>query len=316
MTSRAFRLNSELVVAAILSAAVLAGLGFGWLYSGTSFTDARHYLLEGPVQYLVIAPFFFLVGLELKRELTHGDLKPLRNLLPPLFGAILGVAFPAAWYLLLTAGTPAASGWPIPTATDVTFALAAFQVLGRSLPRAARTFLLAFAVIDDLIAVVLITLVFGLQGANGIVELIPVLVAFVTPTRWIRRFESWLLKYLNFFGLPVFAFLISAVRLPGAEVLASVVFWAVIGRSAWKWLGVYLGGRIGGIWASGEMRLPNRVLLAVSSLGGIGFTVAMLVSQLALGARPVEFAAAISATFAASAVSLLLGRWLLRRAQG
>jgi Na+:H+ antiporter, NhaA family len=268
----------------------------------------RQSFLDGPVQYLVIAPFFYLVGLELKREFTSGALSPIRNALSPLLGALLGVLFPALWYLALTWGTSAARGWPIPTATDVTFALVVYSAFGRLLPRGARVFLLTFAVLDDLLAVVLITLVFGFHGAVGLAELLPVALAFITPMRWPTRIERPLATYLNWLGLPWFAFLICQVQIQPWEVTAaSVVFWAVVARPLWKWLGVFTGGLIGQRWASGEAKLKLPHLLAVSSLGGIGFTVSFLVTQLAFGEDPAAKSAAITATFVASGVSVLFG---------
>lgn len=108
-----------------------------------------------------LSAFFFLVGLELKRELAGGTLSPLRNAAAPLFAAVAGVAVPASIYLLFNYDMRSAVGWAVPTATDVTFGLAVFVLFGSALPRAARTFLLAFAVIDDLIAVLLISVLFS-----------------------------------------------------------------------------------------------------------------------------------------------------------
>jgi Na+:H+ antiporter, NhaA family len=266
----------------------------------------REALLNGPVQYLVIAPFFFLVGLELKREFINGALKPLRNAVSPALAAVFGVALPAAWYLALTWHTDASAGWPIPTATDVTFALVFYSAFGRWMPRGARVFLLSFAVLDDLIAVALITAVFGLHGAVGAAEIIPVLLAFVTPMRWPSRIERPLAFYLNWFGLPWFAFLICQTQIqPWGVTAASVVFWAVVARPVWKWLGVFTGGWIGRRWATGELRLTARTLVAVSSLGGVGFTVSFLVTQLAFGNQPDAKSAAITATFVASGVTVV-----------
>jgi len=106
----------------------------------------------------------------------------------------------------LNLGTAQVSGWPIPTATDVTFALAVYTAFGSALPHGARTFLLAFAVIDDLIAVILITLVFGLSADSGFAELVPVLLAFAVPLRWPARVEKLLASYLNIVGLPILPF--------------------------------------------------------------------------------------------------------------
>jgi Na+:H+ antiporter, NhaA family len=297
-----------------LAGAMVIGLVLGNLASSPGLQVARSQLLNGPIQYLVIAPFFFLVGLELRREISHGSLKPLRNAIAPALAAILGVAFPALWFALLNWSSTDKTGWPIPTATDVTFALAVYSAFGSSLPRAARTFLLAFAVLDDLIAVVLITLVFGLSGDSGFAELGPVVLAFVVPLRWPTRIESWLLRYLNWVGLPVFAFVVSFISLPTAgAVLGSTVFWGVVARPLWKWLGVFLGGSIGQRWTSADSRLSRSNLAAVALLGGIGFTVSLLVASIAYAHAPEAYGSAVAATFIASAISAIAAaRALLR----
>lgn len=105
----------------------------------------------------LLAVFFFLVGLELKREFVAGDLRDPSTALVPVVAAIGGVAVPALIYLSLTFTDPAArEGWAIPAATDIAFALAVLAVIGSHLPAALRTFLLTLAVADDLIAITII----------------------------------------------------------------------------------------------------------------------------------------------------------------
>jgi NhaA family Na+:H+ antiporter len=105
----------------------------------------------------LLAVFFFLVGLELKREFVAGSLRDPRRALIPVVAAIGGVIAPAAIYLWWTAGVPGAErGWAIPIATDIAFALAVLALVGTSLPIALRTFLLTLAVVDDLIGITVI----------------------------------------------------------------------------------------------------------------------------------------------------------------
>ncbi|HWK76973.1 Na+/H+ antiporter NhaA, partial [Microbacterium sp.] len=102
----------------------------------------------------LLAIFFFLVGLELKREFVSGDLRRFSTAVVPIVAAVGGVAVPAVIYLAVTAGSAeAASGWAIPTATDIAFAVAVLAVIGSHLPSALRIFLLTLAVVDDLIAI-------------------------------------------------------------------------------------------------------------------------------------------------------------------
>jgi NhaA family Na+:H+ antiporter len=104
-----------------------------------------------------LAIFFFLVGLELKREFVAGELRNPRQAIVPVVAAIGGVIVPAAIYLWFTQGVLDASrGWAIPIATDIAFALAVLAVVGTSLPLALRTFLLTLAVVDDLIGITII----------------------------------------------------------------------------------------------------------------------------------------------------------------
>jgi Na+:H+ antiporter, NhaA family len=125
--------------------------------------DLRFWINDG-----LMAIFFFTVGLEIKRELQGGQLGSIRRAALPALAALGGMIVPAAIYLAINAGTPAAGGWGIPMATDIAFAVGVVSLLGRRAPPALRLTLLTLAVIDDLGAVVVIALVFssgiGLSG--------------------------------------------------------------------------------------------------------------------------------------------------------
>lgn len=111
----------------------------------------------------LLAVFFFLVGLELKKEFTLGDLRDPRTAVVPVAAAIGGVALPAIIFVAVNASTggEALGGWAIPTATDIAFAVAVLAVVGRHLPSAVRTFLLTLAVVDDLIAITIIAVFYS-----------------------------------------------------------------------------------------------------------------------------------------------------------
>lgn len=118
----------------------------------------------------LLAVFFFVVGLELKRELVTGSLRHPREAAVPMLAAVGGMLVPAAFYtvlVVLTRDTSALSGWAIPTATDIAFALAVLAVFGRGLPAAVRTFLLTLAVVDDLLAIVVIAIFYTETVAWG-----------------------------------------------------------------------------------------------------------------------------------------------------
>lgn len=111
----------------------------------------------------LLAVFFFLVGLELKKEFTLGDLRDPRTAVVPMAAAVGGVALPAIIFVAVNASTggQALGGWAIPTATDIAFAVAVLAVVGRHLPSAVRTFLLTLAVVDDLIAITIIAVFYS-----------------------------------------------------------------------------------------------------------------------------------------------------------
>jgi len=99
---------------------------------------------------LLMAVFFFLVGLEIKRELLRGELSSIRKSMLPVFAATGGMVVPALLYLLWCGGGPAARGWGIPMATDIAFSLGILSLLGKKAPLSLRVFLTALAIIDDL----------------------------------------------------------------------------------------------------------------------------------------------------------------------
>ena len=102
--------------------------------------------------------FFFIVGLELKTEFVTGSLRDIKEAALPMLAAVFGMVGPALLYFLVQFGAenPAYHGWAIPTATDIAFAVAILGIFGRGLPPAARTFLLTLAVVDDLLAIIVI----------------------------------------------------------------------------------------------------------------------------------------------------------------
>ncbi|WP_082776101.1 Na+/H+ antiporter NhaA [Tsukamurella pulmonis] len=111
----------------------------------------------------LLAIFFFLVGLELKREFVLGELRSPRTAAVPVVAALGGVVAPALIYLAFTAGTNGSDGWAIPTATDIAFAVAVLAVVGSHLPSALRLFLLTLAVVDDLLAISIIVIAYTEQ---------------------------------------------------------------------------------------------------------------------------------------------------------
>ena len=107
----------------------------------------------------LMAVFFFVIGLELKREFVEGELSEPQKIVLPALGAIGGMAVPAVIYLLVNRGDPlASSGWAIPAATDIAFALGILALLGSRVPNALKVFLVSLAIFDDVGAIVIIAL--------------------------------------------------------------------------------------------------------------------------------------------------------------
>lgn len=106
----------------------------------------------------LMAIFFFVVGLEIKREMLVGELSSVKKATLPIFAALGGMLVPAAIYALFNHGTPTSNGWGIPMATDIAFAVGVISILGKRCPSALKIFLLALAIVDDLGAIIVLAL--------------------------------------------------------------------------------------------------------------------------------------------------------------
>jgi NhaA family Na+:H+ antiporter len=125
-------------------------MGFGSLH----LSDSLHFWVNDAL----MAVFFFLVGLEIKRELLAGELVSPRHAALPIVAALGGVTVPAIIYCIFNAGGEGARGWGIPMATDIAFVIGVMAVLGKRVPLGLKVFLTALAIVDDIIAVVVIAL--------------------------------------------------------------------------------------------------------------------------------------------------------------
>ncbi|WP_150307426.1 Na+/H+ antiporter NhaA [Planctomonas psychrotolerans] len=141
----------------------------------------------------LLAIFFFLVGLELKREFVAGDLRNPSRAVVPVAAAIGGVIVPAVFYAVINMTSPETlRGWAIPTATDIAFAVAVLAIVGSHLPSALRIFLLTLAVVDDLIAISIIAIFYSTD-----LDFVPLLLALIP----LALYTALAQKYRRFFGL-------------------------------------------------------------------------------------------------------------------
>ncbi|RNE63771.1 Na+/H+ antiporter NhaA [Cryobacterium tepidiphilum] len=342
---RSERFAAALLLTAAVLGLVLANTAIGpWLLTVMDSPahlpfglelSARHWISDG-----LLAVFFFVVAVELKRELAIGDLSSPAKAALPAVAAVGGVVVPAGIYLVVTAGSGLASGWPVPTATDIAFALGVLAVFGRHIPTRVRVFLLALAVLDDLVAILIIAVFFTHDAQPAFIALAavtatlfgltsrmlkprapwvlarrprwPLIVALVLlgALSWYFTFRSGvhatiagvalglvmarvpagrahhvLEPYSNGIVLPVFAFSAALVAIPAVPLSGlSAAFWAIaIALPVGKFVGITLAGWAGSHLARRRDRpalhLPD--IMVVASLGGIGFTVSLLMSELA-----------------------------------
>lgn len=123
----------------------------------------RDMTVEKFINDILMVIFFFTVGLEIKREVAYGELSSVKKAMLPVIAAFGGVVFPALIFTLVNHGSAAASGWGIPTATDIAFAVCILSVLGDKVPVSLKVFLTALAIADDLIAILVVAIFYGGQ---------------------------------------------------------------------------------------------------------------------------------------------------------
>ena len=368
---------------AAIALIIAAGLGLGLANSalGPALFDLRDtHLAVGPLDLSLghwvtdglLAVFFLLAAIELKHELRHGELDSARKAFVPVVAAVGGVIVPALLFLLLVPEPQMKAGWPIPTATDIAFALGVLAIVGRALPARVRALLLALAVIDDLVAILIIALVFpGELQPVALLLAVPVVLVFgllsyrltrrnrgfVVPVMVVLGLAAWVLvaisgihptiagvalglilasrrggrlRYVlepwsNAIVLPVFAFVATLVVIPNLSATPlGPVFWAILVALP---VGKVVGITGGALLARAINRrseatpIPLGDLLTVAALGGIGFTVSLLMNELAFEDARALATEGTLGVLAGSVVSMILGgsvgalrsRWYARR---
>jgi len=304
-----------------------------------------HLTLGGWAADGLLAIFFFVAGLELKGEFVAGDLRDPRRATLPVAAAVGGMALPAVIYTLVNlVGDGDLSGWAIPTATDIAFAVAVLAVIGTHLPSGLRTFLLTLAVVDDLLAITIIAVFYtrslhlgwlalalvpialfavlvqrrvttpwllvplalvawALVHASGVHATVAgVLLAFTVPVRSVdghdgvaARFEHVLRPLSAGVAVPVFAFLAAGVPVGGWAGLGSalrdpvalgVMAGLVVGKAVGISVSTWLIARFTRAQLDEELGWLDVVGMAL--LAGIGFTVSLLIGELAYGTGSVR----------------------------
>ncbi|MFC9850210.1 Na+/H+ antiporter NhaA [Streptomyces prasinus] len=326
--------------------------------------SVAHWAADG-----LLAVFFFVAGIELKRELVVGDLRDPRAAALPVVAALCGMAVPALVYTLTSGiGGGSLAGWAVPTATDIAFALAVLAVIGTSLPSALRAFLLTLAVVDDLFAILIIAVFFtdhldflalagavlGLaafwlllrKGVRGWYVYVPLAlivwglmynsgihatIAGVAMGLMLRchrregeeqspgeRIEHLVRPFSSGLAVPLFALFSAGVAVSGgalADVFTQpetlgVVLGLVVGKTVGVFGGTWLTTRFTRASLNDDLAWAD--VLAVAVLAGIGFTVSLLIGELAFEgdasmADSVK-AAVLTGSLIATAVAVVLLR--------
>ncbi|MBU3744865.1 MAG: Na+/H+ antiporter NhaA, partial [Sediminibacterium sp.] len=136
-------------------------------FDGTNDHHAHLFFLSVPnspaliINDFLMAIFFFLAGMEIKRELVTGELSSIKQSLLPIFAAIGGMLMPALLFAFIARGSNYMPGWAIPTATDIAFTLGVASLLGKRVPAGLKVFITALAIIDDLGAILVIAIFYG-----------------------------------------------------------------------------------------------------------------------------------------------------------
>lgn len=316
-----------------------------------------HWVQDG-----LLAVFFFIVAVELQYELTNGELNSARKALQPAIAAAGGVIVPIGVFLLFAARSDAVDGWPIPTATDIAFALGVLAVFGRGLPSGIRIFLLALAILDDIVGIVFIAVLFTEDVNVGLLALAAVVVIVfgflsrrldtraqvpIAIVLGVLAIATWVLVYLsgvhatiagvalglamaqrpalrtrhelepwvNGIVLPLFAFSAALVVIPSVSPSQlSPAFWGIlVALPVGKVIGISLAGwislRVGNRGATPHLSFAD--LLAAGALGGIGFTVSLLLSELAFSGDPLLRDEATLGVLGGSMISILLAAVLV-----
>lgn len=252
-----------------------------------SYSDLWHFSVAGmSLQHWVndglMGVFFFVVGLELKKEILEGELSTPKKAMLPIAGALGGMIVPAIFYAILNWGEPSLHGWGVPMATDIAFAIGVLSFVGKMIPSSLKVFLTALAIVDDLGAVLVIALFYSSSSAFH-PAILGVIIAALVPLKFGKKLEHQLQPWVNHLIMPIFALANAGVAFEkfaisspvSLGIIAGLVLGKQSGITLFSWLSVKLN------WA----HLPRQVtwlqIYGAAWLGGIGFTMSLFIANLA-----------------------------------
>lgn len=226
-------MKSDRSAALLLLSAAIMGLvlanspvGFALLELKSTYIGPESLNLSLTVDHwvsdLLLATFFLVAGLELKHELSRGALSRLSTALVPVVAGVGGIVMPALIYSAFNWGTDYMMGWPIPTATDIAFALGVLAIFGRRLPTTARVFLLALAIFDDLVAIIVIAVFYTENVAFEWLVVAALILAAHAIAERLPRLPIVAIRFLSF-GLAWYAVYQSGVHATIAGVALGLI---------------------------------------------------------------------------------------------
>jgi len=201
--------SSSIILFVVSIIAILwANSSFGDIYQELwnhkftiGFADTSFHLSKPLILWIndgLMAIFFFVIGLEVKREILVGELTTLRKASLPIFAAIGGMAFPVMFFFLLNSGKSGSEGWGIPMATDIAFTLGILKILGKRVPLGLKIFLTAFAIVDDIGAVLVIAIFYSSNIQWDLLGYALVLFSFVAFLSYRNVYSKYLFFIIGF----------------------------------------------------------------------------------------------------------------------
>lgn len=310
-------LRSRRTAAVLLAIAAVVGLTLANTPAHSAvaavFQTRVGWTVEEWVQDALLAMFYLVAGVELRHEFQGGSLSSPGRAAVPAVAAVGGVLTAIAIYLAV-APRDVLAGWPVPTATDIAFSLGVLSLFGREHTGRLRAFLLALAVVNDVIGLVLVTIVGGLD-AHRIPTLAAVALGVALPRRVGAAVVVYLEPWVNGLVLPLFAVVAAFVPVAGLDPAQLQLTFTVAGAMV---VGQFVG--IAGLGALAsrilvrdrEHRLRAREVVTGGALGGIGFTVSLLLARLAFRDDPSAANAAVLGVLIGTAIAVLISAVLLR----